>query len=121
MSATVHDAVVVGAGIVGLATALEWLQRRPGSRVLVVDKEDHHLKVIPHNRADTHRRADMIPMLLLSTSSTPLPPRTRPTPAATRTTKATRTSMAEKVTQRVSVVSWAALLVQQQEATAVTP
>lgn len=41
MSATVHDAVVVGAGIVGLATALEWLQRRPGSRVLVVDKEDH--------------------------------------------------------------------------------
>ena len=41
MSATVHDAVVVGAGIVGLATALEWLQRRPGTRVLVVDKEDH--------------------------------------------------------------------------------
>ena len=36
----VADVLVVGAGIVGLATARELLQRRPGSRVVVVDKED---------------------------------------------------------------------------------
>lgn len=95
-------------------------EEKPASTTLVADKEDHHLKVIPHNRADTHRRADTMPLDLLSTSSTPLPPRTRPTPAATHTTKATRTSMAERVTQRVSVVSWAVSLVQQQEATAAT-
>jgi len=34
------DAVVIGAGIVGLATAWTLLQRRPGSHVVVLDKED---------------------------------------------------------------------------------
>lgn len=33
------DTVIVGAGIVGLATALRLLERRPDTRVLVVDKE----------------------------------------------------------------------------------
>ena len=36
---TVHDAIVVGGGIVGLATAAEILHRRPGADVLVVEKE----------------------------------------------------------------------------------
>ncbi|WP_159619974.1 L-2-hydroxyglutarate oxidase [Ruania rhizosphaerae] len=39
-SSTRYDAVVVGAGIVGLATARELLARRPAGRVLVVEKED---------------------------------------------------------------------------------
>jgi (S)-2-hydroxyglutarate dehydrogenase len=47
MSATVgrFDVVVVGAGIVGLASALRLLERHPGLRLLVVDKEQriaHH-------------------------------------------------------------------------------
>jgi len=33
------DVAVVGAGIVGLATAREWLRRRPGTRLVVLDKE----------------------------------------------------------------------------------
>ncbi len=33
--------LIIGAGIVGLATALEATRRLPGMRVLVVDKEDH--------------------------------------------------------------------------------
>lgn len=33
------DVVVVGAGIVGLATAYQWTQREPGSRVVVLEKE----------------------------------------------------------------------------------
>src|SRR5688572_4202849 len=33
------DVVVVGGGIVGLATARELLRRRPGSRVVVLEKE----------------------------------------------------------------------------------
>ncbi|HEV2785429.1 MAG TPA: FAD-dependent oxidoreductase, partial [Solirubrobacteraceae bacterium] len=40
-----HDTIVVGAGIIGLAVAREVLARRPGSRVLVVDREPapaHH-------------------------------------------------------------------------------
>ena len=35
----VHDAVVVGGGIVGLATALQLLRRRPGADVVVLEKE----------------------------------------------------------------------------------
>jgi (S)-2-hydroxyglutarate dehydrogenase len=35
------DLLIIGAGIVGLATALNATQRFPGMRVLVVDKEDH--------------------------------------------------------------------------------
>jgi len=35
------DLLVIGAGIVGLATALEATQRIPGMHILVVDKEDH--------------------------------------------------------------------------------
>ncbi|MEL4504447.1 L-2-hydroxyglutarate oxidase [Luteococcus sp. H138] len=35
----VYDYLVVGAGIVGLATALTLLEKRPGSSLLVVDKE----------------------------------------------------------------------------------
>ena len=34
------DTVVIGAGIVGLATAWTLLQQRPGSQVVVLDKED---------------------------------------------------------------------------------
>ncbi|HWI07443.1 MAG TPA: L-2-hydroxyglutarate oxidase, partial [Solirubrobacteraceae bacterium] len=34
-----HDTIVVGAGIVGLAVAREVLARRPGSKLLVVDRE----------------------------------------------------------------------------------
>jgi len=34
------DLTVIGAGIVGLATAHELLQRRPGLRIAIVDKED---------------------------------------------------------------------------------
>lgn len=36
----VRDVIVVGGGIVGLATAHEVLRRRPGADVLVVEKED---------------------------------------------------------------------------------
>lgn len=39
------DVLVVGAGIVGLATALALLERRPGRTVTVVDKED---RLAPH-------------------------------------------------------------------------
>lgn len=38
MTAT-HNLAVVGGGILGLATAVEFLRRRPGSDVLVLDKE----------------------------------------------------------------------------------
>ena len=35
-----YDTIIVGAGIVGLAVAREVLARRPGSRLLVVERED---------------------------------------------------------------------------------
>ena len=35
------DLLIIGAGIVGLATALEVTQRFPRMRMIVVDKEDH--------------------------------------------------------------------------------
>ncbi len=35
----VHDAVVIGGGILGLATALTLLQRRPGADVVLLEKE----------------------------------------------------------------------------------
>lgn len=35
-----YDVAVIGAGIVGLATARELLRRTPGSRVIVLEKED---------------------------------------------------------------------------------
>ncbi|MFN4254977.1 MAG: L-2-hydroxyglutarate oxidase [Saprospiraceae bacterium] len=35
-----HDAIIIGAGIVGLSTAWNLLKMRPGMRVLVVEKED---------------------------------------------------------------------------------
>ncbi len=35
------DLLIIGAGIVGLATALEATRRLPGMHILVVDKEDH--------------------------------------------------------------------------------
>src|ERR671935_1580249 len=34
-----HDVVVVGAGIIGLATAREFLQQRPGLDLVVLEKE----------------------------------------------------------------------------------
>ena len=39
MTSTTSDLVVVGAGIVGLAVAREWLSRRPHDRVTVVERE----------------------------------------------------------------------------------
>lgn len=40
MASARYDTIVVGAGIVGLAVAREVLARRPGSRLLVVERED---------------------------------------------------------------------------------
>jgi L-2-hydroxyglutarate oxidase LhgO len=37
---TGFDVAIVGAGIVGLATAMELLDRRPGTKLVVLDKED---------------------------------------------------------------------------------
>ena len=34
-----HDVIIVGGGIVGLATALKILERNPRSKVLVIEKE----------------------------------------------------------------------------------
>ena len=34
-----YDVVVVGAGIVGLATTLALMKRKPGARIIVLDKE----------------------------------------------------------------------------------
>ena len=34
------DLLIIGAGIVGLATALEYSRRFPGHRLIVVEKED---------------------------------------------------------------------------------
>jgi NADPH-dependent 2,4-dienoyl-CoA reductase/sulfur reductase-like enzyme len=34
----VHDVVIVGAGIVGLATAYQLLRARPGLRLCILDK-----------------------------------------------------------------------------------
>ncbi|TGD88463.1 L-2-hydroxyglutarate oxidase [Mycolicibacterium sp. CH28] len=39
MTATTYDLVVVGAGIVGLAVAREWMLRRPGDSVLILERE----------------------------------------------------------------------------------
>jgi len=42
MSATSYDSVdlaIIGGGIVGLSTAMECARRRPGARVLVLEKE----------------------------------------------------------------------------------
>ncbi|MGZ4115249.1 MAG: FAD-dependent oxidoreductase, partial [Actinomycetota bacterium] len=35
-----YDIAIVGAGIVGLATALRLLERRPALRIAVIDKDD---------------------------------------------------------------------------------
>ena len=35
-----HHTIVIGAGIVGAATALELMRRRPGARILLIEKED---------------------------------------------------------------------------------
>ena len=40
MATASYDTIIVGAGILGLAVAREILRRRPGSRVLVVERED---------------------------------------------------------------------------------
>jgi L-2-hydroxyglutarate oxidase len=45
MTETLYDVLVVGAGIVGLATAMDLTRRRPDLKLLVVDKED---KVASH-------------------------------------------------------------------------
>jgi 2-hydroxyglutarate dehydrogenase len=49
------DVVVVGAGILGLATARELLQRRPGARVLVLEREpDIAAHQTSHNSGVVH-------------------------------------------------------------------
>lgn len=40
MTSRIYDFCVIGAGIVGLATALTLLERRPGADILVLEKED---------------------------------------------------------------------------------
>ncbi len=50
-----YDVVIVGAGIIGLATARELLQRRPGARLAVLDKEsDVALHQSGHNSGVIH-------------------------------------------------------------------
>ncbi|MGB3186292.1 MAG: L-2-hydroxyglutarate oxidase [Ornithinimicrobium sp.] len=39
-NATAHDFAVIGGGIVGVATALTLLQRRPGASLILLEKED---------------------------------------------------------------------------------
>ena len=39
-STTVYDYAVIGGGIVGLATAMSLLRERPGSSLIVLEKED---------------------------------------------------------------------------------
>lgn len=41
MAESKHDITIVGAGIVGLATAMALVKRRPDLRLVVLDKEDH--------------------------------------------------------------------------------
>src|SRR4051794_22023168 len=36
----IYDCAIIGGGIIGLATAVTLLRGRPGSRVLVLEKED---------------------------------------------------------------------------------
>ncbi len=51
-----HDVVVVGGGIVGLATALRLVERQPALRVVVVDKEpDIARHQTGHNSGVVHR------------------------------------------------------------------
>lgn len=40
-----YDLVVVGAGIVGLATAYRWMEQHPGAKILILEKEN---RVAPH-------------------------------------------------------------------------
>ena len=40
MSETIYDVAIIGAGIVGLATAKALLERRPDLRIVILDKED---------------------------------------------------------------------------------
>jgi len=39
MATAARDVIIVGGGIVGLATGWQLLQRRPGTRLLVIEKE----------------------------------------------------------------------------------
>jgi L-2-hydroxyglutarate oxidase len=41
MTEPMYDVAVIGAGIVGLATAMDLLKRRPDLKLVVLDKEDH--------------------------------------------------------------------------------
>jgi len=51
-----HDIVIVGAGIVGLASAMKLLERHPGLRLAIVDKEDTiAAHQTGHNSAVLHR------------------------------------------------------------------
>lgn len=40
MSAAIQDVTIVGAGLIGLSTALHLLQRRPGTRLTIIEKSD---------------------------------------------------------------------------------
>ena len=37
----IYDVIVLGAGILGLSTAMQLLEKYPGKKVLVLDKEQH--------------------------------------------------------------------------------
>jgi L-2-hydroxyglutarate oxidase LhgO len=76
------DVVVVGAGIVGLATARQLLRSRPGLKITVVDKEStiaahqtgHNSGVIHTGvyYAPGSRKADKVLMCRIVTGSSPL-------------------------------------------------
>ena len=40
MNSTKYDITIIGAGIVGLATALKLLEKKPALKILILEKED---------------------------------------------------------------------------------
>ena len=40
MSSTIQDVTIIGAGLIGLSTALHLLQRKPDTKLTVIEKSD---------------------------------------------------------------------------------